>query len=80
MKTLSIVGNCQGTALSRIMKYKYNLSNQYNIFLGRPVHVATLDDVKNIHNAIASSEIVILWDIQRDIVIILDLIQIHYCH
>ena len=55
MKTLSIVGNCQGTALSRIMKYKYNLSNQYNIFLGRPVHVATLDDVKNIHNAIASS-------------------------
>ncbi len=65
MKTLSIVGNCQGTALSRIMKYKYNLSNQYNIFLGRPVHVATLDDVKNIHNAIASSEIVILWDIQK---------------
>lgn len=53
MKTLAIVGNCQSTALAKIMKYKYNLSNQYNIFLGRPVHVATLDDVKNIHNAIA---------------------------
>ena len=32
MKTLAIVGNCQNTALAKIMKYKYNLSNQYNIF------------------------------------------------
>lgn len=42
MKTLAIVGNCQSTALAKIMKYKYNLSNQYNIFLGRPVHVQLL--------------------------------------
>lgn len=80
MKTLSIVGNCQGTALSRIMKYKYNLSNQYNIFLGRPVHVATLDDVKISIMQLLALKLLYYGIFKRDIVIILDLIQIHYCH